>query len=58
MGGDRYDEVWDGVYMMSPPANDEHQQLVTDFSAVLTFVIKFTGLGEARPSLKRAGLPG
>ena len=48
MGGDRYDEVWDGVYVMSPLANDEHQQLVTDLSAVLAFLIKFTGLGEVR----------
>ena len=26
-GGDRYDEVWDGVYVMSPLADNEHQQL-------------------------------
>ena len=25
-GGDRYDEVWDGVYVMSPLADDEHQR--------------------------------
>jgi Uma2 family endonuclease len=24
-GADRYDEVWDGVYVMSPIANNEHQ---------------------------------
>ena len=28
-GGDRYDEVWDGVYIMSPLANDEHQEIAT-----------------------------
>lgn len=27
-GGDRYDEVWDGVYIMSPLPNVEHQELV------------------------------
>ena len=27
-GADRYDEVWEGVYMMSPIANNEHQALV------------------------------
>lgn len=27
-GGDRYDEVWDGVYVMSPLADNEHQDLV------------------------------
>jgi Uma2 family endonuclease len=26
-GADRYDEVWDGVYVMSPIANNEHQYL-------------------------------
>ncbi len=33
-GGDRYDEVWDGVYVMSPLANDEHQELATSLGAV------------------------
>ena len=47
-GADHHDEVWDGVYVMSPLANDEHQQLVTDLSAVLAFLVKFTGLGEVR----------
>ena len=27
MGGDRHDEVWDGVYVMSPLADIEHQDL-------------------------------
>lgn len=27
MGGDRYDEVWDGVYVMSPLADNEHQEI-------------------------------
>ena len=27
MGGDRYDEVWNGVYVMAPLANIEHQEL-------------------------------
>lgn len=26
-GGDRLDEVWNGVYVMSPPADNEHQAL-------------------------------
>ncbi|MFO0891218.1 MAG: Uma2 family endonuclease [Isosphaeraceae bacterium] len=26
-GGDRYDEVWDGVYVMSPIADNEHQHV-------------------------------
>ena len=40
-GGDRYDEVWDGVYVMSPLADNEHQQLGFD----LAWAIK-TGLGQ------------
>jgi Uma2 family endonuclease len=35
-GADRYDEVWDGVYVMSPIANNEHQRFVGD----LTYVFK------------------
>jgi Uma2 family endonuclease len=27
MGGDRYDEVWNGVYVMSPEADNTHQRL-------------------------------
>lgn len=27
-GGDRYDEVWNGVYVMAPIANNEHMGLV------------------------------
>jgi Uma2 family endonuclease len=47
-GGDRYDEVWDGVYILSPLANDEHQKLVTGFSSIFTYIIGFPGLGEVR----------
>ena len=31
-GGDRYDEVWDGVYVLSPVADNEHQQLGFDLA--------------------------
>lgn len=34
-GGDRYDEVWDGVYVMSPQADNEHQQLASDLAAAI-----------------------
>jgi Uma2 family endonuclease len=43
-GGDRYDEVWDGVYVMSPLANVEHQILATRLAAVIQMAI---GLGNA-----------
>lgn len=34
-GGDRWDEVWDGVYVMSPIADNEHQELGLDFASAL-----------------------
>jgi Uma2 family endonuclease len=34
-GGDRYDEVWDGVYVMSPLADNEHQELAIDLAAAM-----------------------
>jgi len=34
-GGDRYDEVWDGIYVMSPIADNEHQAIATELSAAL-----------------------
>jgi len=33
-GADRYDEVWEGVYVVSPMPNDEHQELVSALTAV------------------------
>ena len=32
-GGDRFDEVWDGVYVMAPLANLEHQELMNNLGA-------------------------
>lgn len=55
-GANRYDEVWDAVYLMSPLANDEHQMFVTDLSAVFTNVIKFTGLGQVRAGVNVSDL--
>jgi hypothetical protein len=44
-GVDRFDEVWNGVYVMSPLANNEHQDIGTGLSSVICFVIAFAGLG-------------
>lgn len=35
MGGDRYDEVWDGVYVMAPLADNVHQEISGDLTAAL-----------------------
>src|SRR5438105_3653139 len=34
-GGDKFDEVWDGVYVMSPLANNEHMELMTSLAAAI-----------------------
>lgn len=44
-GIDRYDEVWEGVYMMSPIANNEHQSLATELSIAIGTVIDWKQLG-------------
>ena len=48
LGLDRYDEVWDGVYVMPPMANNEHQQVVGRVTAIMQDVIGWPGLGEVR----------
>lgn len=47
-GADRYDEVWEGVYMMAPLANNEHQDLQAGLSGVFQSVIVWAGLGRAQ----------
>lgn len=44
--GDRFDEVWDGVYVMAPLANVEHMQLMGSLSAA--FINAFAGQPEVR----------
>ena len=48
-GGDHHDEVWDGVYMMSPLPNNEHQELVVLLSSVFQHTVGWTGLGKVLP---------
>jgi len=44
--GDRFDEVWDGVYVMAPLANVEHMQLMGSLSAA--FISAFAKQPEVR----------
>jgi Uma2 family endonuclease len=39
-GGDRYDEVWHGVYVMSPIADNDHQAIATELSAALLLALQ------------------
>jgi len=50
-GADRFDEIWDGVYRMSPLANVEHQQLVARLFGILQAVVDLAGLGESLPGV-------
>jgi Uma2 family endonuclease len=50
-GIDQKDEVWEGVYFVAPPPNDEHQDLLNKMSTVFTVVIEWTGLGQVRPGV-------
>lgn len=48
-GADRYDEVWEGIYMMTPLANLEHQELVLALASILREVLVEPRLGTAYP---------
>lgn len=50
-GADRYDEVWEGVYIMAPMPNVEHQLFVGQWSFVLTSAVQNAGLGTVYPGL-------
>jgi Uma2 family endonuclease len=47
-GLDRWDEVWEGVYVMPPLANDEHQEIQAALVGILQVSIKWARLGEVR----------
>jgi Uma2 family endonuclease len=50
-GLDRWDEVWEGVYVMNPLANDEHQEFVSHLTYVLETVVWEAKLGKVRPGV-------
>jgi Uma2 family endonuclease len=54
-GADHHDEVWEGVYFMTPLPNNEHQQLVMAISSALYATVNGAGLGEAFPGVNLAG---
>ena len=49
LGIDKHDEVWDGVYVMSPLASNPHQEIVVTLSAALFEVVHEPGLGKVFP---------
>jgi Uma2 family endonuclease len=45
-GRDRYDEVWEGMYVMPSMPSNAHQKLLDDLGDVLTEVVKRGKLGD------------
>jgi Uma2 family endonuclease len=56
-GADQYDEVWGGVYVMSPAPNDEHQELATRLARPLLEIVEDPGLGVVRIGINLASDP-
>jgi Uma2 family endonuclease len=50
-GIDQKDEVWEGVYVMAPPPNNEHQGFIGKMGTVFTLAIEWTGLGLVLPGV-------
>lgn len=50
-GLDHHDEVWEGVYVIMPGPNDEHQNLVRGLTVALSLGVQDAGLGQVRPGM-------
>jgi len=48
-GADRWDEVWDGVYIMAPMPNVQHQRFVSKLNTAFANAVEVAGLGETLP---------
>jgi Uma2 family endonuclease len=47
-GADRYDEVWEGVYVVSPMPNDHHQRMATRLAAAFQLALGWESRAEVR----------
>jgi Uma2 family endonuclease len=45
---DRFDEVWEGLYVMAPLPNDEHQDIQISFGAALKDALGWDSLAKVR----------
>ncbi|MFN0051018.1 MAG: Uma2 family endonuclease [Planctomycetales bacterium] len=50
-GLDQHDEIWEGTYVVSPAANNEHQELVSKLTMVFGMIIDLAGLGRTFPGV-------
>ncbi len=53
-GIDQHDEVWEGVYMMSPLADDEHQGIIHRLELAFGMILTLSGRAEVRPGVNVA----
>lgn len=56
-GIDVFDEVWEGVYIMAPAPNDEHQEIEMSLAEPLVDVVKKQGRGVVRMRVNLASDP-
>ncbi len=49
LGLDRYDEVWEGEYVMAPMANTQHQQLVGSLTTIIKMSLGINGPAQVYP---------
>jgi len=57
IGADRYDEVWDGVYVMAAMPNNEHQRLVNKLAFALESAIGQPDRGLVFPGVNVSDQP-
>ncbi len=50
-GADRWDEIWDGVYVIVPLPDNDHQELVYQLAVVFHEVVKQAGHGQVFPGI-------
>jgi Uma2 family endonuclease len=53
-GADRFDEVWEGTYIMAPAPNDQHQDIAGGLTEVFRRVLDRRGLATTRPGINLA----
>ena len=51
IGIDIFDEVWEGVYVMTPAPNDNHQELAGKLVRALLETVEDINLGKVRPGI-------
>jgi Uma2 family endonuclease len=56
-GIDVFDEVWEGVYVMAPAPNDEHQEIEMNLALPLVEVVQNRNLGTVRMRVNLAADP-